>query len=93
MVERRFIGRANDRCSALKDVYEASFAIDDIGLYLNTHPCDKEARALYECMVLAEKEAEEAYMESTCRPIMQIHSARKNVSAWHEKPWPWEGEY
>ena len=38
----------------MKNVYETSFALDDLGLYINTHPCDKEAKAAYTAMKLAE---------------------------------------
>ncbi|MEE0568070.1 spore coat protein CotJB [Clostridium sp.] len=38
----------NDQNKLLRFIYEVGFAIDDVVLYLDTHPCDKQALEYYE---------------------------------------------
>lgn len=73
----------------LQKVYETGFAIDDILLYLDTHPTDRQAMEYYRYAQQANREAVEAY-EKACGPLMvtQVDSATWN---WIDAPWPWEG--
>ncbi len=97
MGEKYYMNGCGNTCAneyqLMKKVYETSFALDDLGLYINTHPCDKEAKSAYASMKLAEEKAEEAYIMGTGRPIRQVHAAKENVNDWAAKPWPWEGVY
>lgn len=78
-------------CSTLlRRVYEASFAMDDIILYLDTHPNDQEALNYYYYVTGLRKQAMEAY-ESQCGPLMLDEVRSENYWAWINNPWPWEG--
>lgn len=82
----------------LKKVTAASFALDDMRLYLDTHPFDKEAIAFYEKYIAIRKEAIAEY-EKNIGPVCSYDVKGKNGTcccendqwAWVNEPWPWEG--
>ena len=59
---------------------EAAFVLWELRLYLNTHPCDKEAMALFRQM---REKAEGTYAEV----FLPEDCVRW---AWTDDPWPWE---
>ena len=72
-------------------ITEVSFYLDDLRLFLDTHPCDREALAMYnefqkKRMVLV-KEYEETY-----GPLRWYgHNNSCEIWSWTQYPWPWEG--
>lgn len=79
-------------CSALlRKVYEASFAVDDVILYLDTHPDDQDALNYYQYVSELRKQAMDAY-EAQCGPLMIDEVRSDNYCTWVNNPWPWEGE-
>ena len=79
-------------CSALlRKVYEASFAVDDVILYLDTHPDDQDALNYYQYVSELRKQAMDAY-EAQCGPLMIDEVWSDNYWTWVNNPWPWEGE-
>lgn len=79
-------------CSALlRKVYEASFAVDDVSLYLDTHPDDQDALNYYQYVSELRKQAMDAY-EAQCGPLMIDEVRSDNYWTWVNNPWPWEGE-
>lgn len=79
------------RAALLRKVYETGFAVDDITLYLDTHPCDKAALEYFHCVVKMSKEAIEAY-ESQCGPLTADSVKSCDSWTWLNGKWPWEGE-
>ena len=73
----------------MKKVYETGFALDDILLYLDTHPTDAEAMNFYRYARQANREAVRAY-EQVYGPLMITQVDSKDWS-WMKNPWPWEG--
>lgn len=73
----------------LKRVYETGFALDDIILYLDTHPVDTDAKNYYRSMQQANAEAVKAY-EQMFGPLM-ANSVIGDTWTWLDNPWPWEG--
>jgi spore coat protein JB len=71
-------------------ITEVSFAIDDVKLYLDTHPCDKEALEYYENYRQLRKEAIKEYRDCY-GPISSYDVKTENVWTWVTEPWPWEG--
>ena len=70
---------------------EVSFAMDDLVLYLDTHPCDKEALACYHDYRIMHKEAMEEY--SRCYgPLLDDVVMDKEEWSWALQPFPWKGE-
>lgn len=74
----------------LRQVYEASFAMDDVILYLDTHPCDADALNYYHYVVSLRKQAMEAY-EAQCGPLMLDQNRSVDYWTWVDNKWPWEG--
>ncbi|MEY8355894.1 spore coat protein CotJB [Lachnospiraceae bacterium 54-53] len=75
----------------LKQVYETSFAMDDVVLYLDTHPDDQEALNYYCYVSELREQAMQAY-EEQCGPLMVEGVMDENYWTWIDDPWPWEGE-
>lgn len=72
-------------------INEVSFAIDDLVLYLDTHPCDKEALACYQDYRKMRQEALEEY--SRCYgPLLDDMVLDKEEWTWALQPAPWKGE-
>ena len=67
-----------------------SFAIDDIKLYLDTHPDDVNALAYYHKYCHLQQQTMEQYVERFGPlNIMQVESDSRWT--WVDTPWPWEG--
>lgn len=82
---------SNSNCDALlQRVYEVSFAMDDVVLYLDTHPEDIEALNYYHYVSDLRQQAVEAY-EAQCGPLMFDQVRDENYWSWVNDPWPWEG--
>lgn len=71
-------------------IHETGFAVDDINLYLDTHPCDQEALNYYHYVVRLYREAMEAY-EVQCGPLRVDQVRSQNYWNWVDDKWPWEG--
>ena len=73
----------------LQKVYETGFSLDEITLYLDTHPTDKQAMEYYQYIRKVNQDAVSAN-EQSFRPIM-INQVNSNAWIWTNNPWPWEG--
>lgn len=80
-----------DRERLLQFISEVSFAILDVGLYLDTHPCDDEALAYYEKYKQLRKEAMREYTKCFGPLLATDVSVDCGKWQWVEGPWPWEG--
>lgn len=75
----------------MQQIYEAGFAIDDVLLYLDTHPCDEEALAYYESFrKLYAKLVKDYSIHFGPLNVNQVDVA--NQWTWAKTPWPWEME-
>ena len=77
--------------SLMKRLNEASFAVDDAGLYLDTHPNDKDAIRYFQNALAQRKNAMDAY-ESQYGPLF-IDDSSGGCWNWVTEKWPWEGGY
>ena len=79
----------NERTALLKKLNAYAFAAYDWNLYLDTHPDDKDAIAMFHKMVNKanelKKEFEAKYGPLTAEAAMDMQ--RWN---WLDDPWPWE---
>ena len=75
---------------ALCELMALSFAITELGLYLDTHNSDKEAMQLYQSYVALAKEGRKRY-EETYGPLRQT-SVGDSGWTWINDPWPWDYE-
>lgn len=73
----------------MDELNRASFALDDIILFLDTHPCDKEALHYYHHCVEKREKAMKAYTD--IYGPLQIEQV-EGCEHWHwvHNPWPWE---
>ena len=66
-----------------------SFAIQELALYLDTHPDDLEALALYRAYQKANHKAMMEYSEK-CGPLNHKCPVDDKTYTWLDDPWPWE---
>ena len=72
-------------------IRELDFAIEDLALYLNTHPDDKRALCLHNNYAKKLKDVEDKY-QKVYGPLKINYPCSK--WRWLEDPWPWErGNY
>ncbi len=82
----------HSREQLLNMVNEVSFAVDDIKLYLDTHPEDEEALAFFKENVRIRNAALKKYA-AQYGPLT-IDTGDDTCSRqwdWVMQPWPWEG--
>ena len=68
-----------------------SLALDDVTLFLDTHPRNRDALDYYNAF--NEKRAQ-AVMEYTrsIGPLNRYNVNSNNEWQWNQGPWPWQGE-
>ena len=75
---------------ALAELMALDFAIDELGLYLATHPEDTEALNLYWSYIKLGREGRETY-EKEYGPLMKTDLTPGSFK-WLDDPWPWDME-
>lgn len=68
-----------------------NFAAYDMLLYLDTHPDDKKAFAIFSSLSEKTKELKAAY-QAKYGPLSIKSAARQDKFNWTKGPWPWEKE-
>ena len=79
----------NMKASLMNQIGEASFAMDDVALFLDTHPNDMAAMQYYQNVVAMRKNAMSAY-ERQFGPLLIDNVSGSNWD-WVTEKWPWEG--
>lgn len=72
-------------------IREAGFAMDDVLLYLDTHPSDAAALSYYKQAAAIRNSAVAAY-ESQYGPLT-VNQVKGDRWSWVTETWPWEGGY
>ena len=75
--------------TALVELMALDFAIDELGLYLTTHPEDQEALQLYLSYIKLAQEGREKY-QKLYGPLLQTDLTPDQGFVWLNDPWPWE---
>ena len=75
--------------TALVELMALDFAIDELGLYLDTHADDQEVLQLYWSYIKLAKEGREKY-QKLYGPLLQTDLTPEDGFAWLKNPWPWE---
>lgn len=90
-----FKGMVNEKEKAatpLHQLQSLAFAIQELGLYLDTHSDDKDAVDLFN--QYAEKYADALQMYERKRgSLTQMDSALTGTYDWLKDPWPWDYEH
>lgn len=84
---------SGSRKQLLRKINEVSFAVDDLLLYLDTHPCCEKGLALYQEYAQKRRDLMKEYAE--CYGPLTIDDAVYSKSGtwkWMEQPFPWEKE-
>ena len=79
----------NRKQTLLKQISETGFAIDDILLFLDTHPDDCNAMQYYREMNAVRRNAMDAYQKEF--GPLTVDSVYGNCWNWVTEKWPWEG--
>lgn len=79
----------NCRLELLEQITACEFMKEDLALYLNTHPMDREAISKYNCYVRECKELKERY-EMDFGMLCEHSSPSPYPWQWINNPWPWE---
>lgn len=79
------------RKDLLQTINEASFAVDDVKLFLDTHPRDEEALEYLRKYSCIRNEAMKMYAEHYCPLTIDtaVYSC-ENTWNWLDEPWPWQ---
>ena len=75
--------------TALAELMALDFAVDELGLYLTTHPEDQEVLDLYWSYIQLAKEGRQKY-EKMYGPLLQTDKPEDGSYAWLKNPWPWD---
>lgn len=80
------------RC-LLQQINEVSFAVNDILLYLDTHPDDEKALAFFEDVSDRRNQLLAEYAKGL-RPTDRRHRSKTCETSWKwsQQPFPWERE-
>jgi spore coat protein JB len=73
----------------LHELQALDFAIEELGLYLDTHPNDKEALELFTAYVDLYQAGVTEY-QRRYGPLTQMQAGRNGTYDWVNHPWPWE---
>ena len=87
-----FLGMVNTEEKSdtpMHDLQALGFAVQELGLYLDTHADDAEAAELYERYANLYKAGMKRYAEQ-CGALRQTGSVVDGTYTWTQGPWPWE---
>ncbi len=79
----------NPREAAMRNLQVMSFFLDDITLFLQSHPNNQAALRSYEKYRELKREAEQEYMNSY-GPLRDDNVFVTDHWTWADMPWPWE---
>lgn len=72
----------------LSELQSLHFVLSELGLYLDTHPKDKEAFRMFQQYAALYREGELRY-EEKYGPLSQLSAAADDHYTWLHDPWPW----
>lgn len=80
----------NNRENLFHCITATSFVMDDLRLFLDTHPTDQDALQHWDHVQKVRTEAVEEYSRHY-GPISMYQVDSCNEWTWINGPWPWEG--
>lgn len=75
----------------LRYIDAVSLALDDVTLFLDTHPNNTEALEYYNTYKEKRAQAVRDYTRSF-GPLNRYNVTCNNEWQWNQGPWPWQGE-
>ena len=86
------MGMERNRAVLLNKILKTGFVLNDLALYLDTHPTDMNALRHYEFYQKKHEELTREY-ESRYGALTRKMTNDSNKWTWLDGPWPWEREY
>lgn len=80
----------NDRSNQLQSISEVSFYLDELRLFLDTHPNNANALSMYDEYCVTRKALVDEYVKAY-GPLTYYDLNSANTWKWVAYPWPWEG--
>lgn len=80
----------NEKCAAMKKLQAICFVLDDLRLFLDTHPFETQAINKYE-EVRTQRNQVISDFETAYGPIEAYNVKQNSQWTWVDSPWPWEG--
>ena len=85
--------KSPNRMQLLQEINEVSLAVNDILLFLDTHPCDKKAMDFYKDTAYRRRELMTLYArEFGPLTVDDALESDGDTWKWMEQPFPWEQE-
>lgn len=81
-------GREIQSCPR-SELQALSFVVQELGLYLDTHPTDAEAFTLFQNYTALLEQGRKAFQEKI-GPLTQLDAAQDESYTWINGPWPWQ---
>ena len=91
MMPNRDRGPVPDKKVLMKEIYQLGFALVEIVLYLDTHPCDADALNYYNQIKNKHHKVMEMYQREY-GPLLVSNVMSDNYWSWVSTPMPWEVE-
>ena len=85
--ENTSINNNEVRCSMINEIRSLDFAINELALYLDTHPDDQKALCLHRKYCKEVKDLKDK-CQKMFGPLTIFYPCNK--WRWLEEPWPWE---
>lgn len=86
---RNMVNHGELSATPLHQLQAIQFAIQELGLYLDTHSSDQEALELFNQYVEQYEAALQRY-EDQQGPMYQMSAGMDGTYRWTEDPWPWD---
>ena len=80
----------NTRDKLLRNVHEASFAVDEARLYLDTHPEDEKAKRFFDISNDKRRKALQEFEQCHGALLSDNIDATKDGWTWIDNPFPWD---
>ena len=74
-----------------KRISAYQFALYDLGLYLDSHPCDEKAMHLREVYKTRLCQLINEYEQHYGKYVATMADVEGNWNEWIKDPWPWDG--
>jgi len=81
----------NEKEMLMKEYNQATFAVLELVLFLDTHPHDREALACYHHYVMMAESLKSEY-ECLYGPLTSFAVTNNHCWDWVQGPWPWQNE-
>ena len=75
--------------TTMRQLQALGFAVQELGLYLDTHGDDAEAAELFRRYAALYEQGIQQAAED-CGPLFQKQAVQDGVYTWSQGPWPWE---